>query len=612
MKKSMLNYVNKHKLAISLLFVLIAVMTGGAGVSMAEGAAVEDPDPSDPDPVDPNVNNLKSPDGKGAGQSLPGTQASATQLRRAKLVEDQYDPDIVEFEADNYVLLNHAQTIAQQRNVSGKDYEISHFQIGEEDLRLRTTAKINAAETVVLTQQNCEGNLDLLGVSSTLVVKGVQGYVQGSQTKRDGGPLVLFVVKSDEDGVVCRPINGITKISGEKSEKLRDYTSPEIPANTEMIITSVAASESQMIVKPDNSQPRPITVYLQKMEFNILITDHEREVIKKTSWGLADIKAHSLRNFKKKMEYSLWIMKQGKFLMRITDDGNEEYVYTMQGVLRQLTNTLGLDGKFKWKHIAAIGKIQFTGLSQTKEAYAYCGKNKIEELDNMPEILHKGIEYTHHKSDYGIVVGDLVSNFGTLHIVHAPALDDLGYEDFMVVMPTHKARYYHNISGNSKEYMVDLKKAGNQAREASRYIYIESGALALVGQNSLLVGPSSQIIAKNMSDASNPVTVVDAIPADPEDGMIITFDGLLSEDGAVTEVTALPETPTDGMIIAPTSDITVGTDPDTVTYEAGKYYVYTEANTSWSEYTGVVLDGNKVWQWDADGSQWTEYTGEVE
>ena len=609
--KKIISFVEKHGLMLSLLFVMISVLTGGAGVALAEGG-VADPDPDAPDPVNPNTNNLESPDGKGAGQSLPGTQASATQLRRAKLVEDQYDPDIVEFEADNYVLLNHAQTIAQQRTVGGHDYEINHFQIGEEDLKLKTTAQINAGEKVILTADNCEGNMDLLGVSSTIVVKGVAGYEKGSQTKKDGGPLVLFVVAATEESVTCRPINGIAKIEGTISDYLRDYTSPAIPANTELVITSVAASESQMIVKPDNSQPRPVTVYLQKMEFNILITDHEREIIKKTSWGLADIKAHALRNFKKKQEYALWIGKQARFLMRTADDGNEEFVYTMNGALRQLTNTLGVDDKFKWAYIAAIGKIQFTGLSQTKEAYAYCGKNIIEQLDNMPEILHQTVEYKHHKSDYGIVVGDLVSNFGTLHIVHAPALDDLGYEDFMVVMPTQKARYYHNINGNSKTYEIDLKKAGNDAREASRFIYIESGALALVGHNSVLVGPSDQIAEKNMSDNSNPINIVDAIPANPTDGMVISFDGLLSEDGPVTKVSTLPGNPADGEIIAPTVDIVVGEAPDQVTYERGKYYIYSDSTTSWSEYTGVVLDGDKVWQWDADQSEWVEYTGEAE
>lgn len=601
-------FLQKHKLLVSLVMVMIAVLTGGAGVTMAD-AAIVDPDPANPDPVNPDTNDMKSPDGNGAGQALPGTQASATQLRRAKLIQDQYDPDIVEFEADDYVLLNHAQTIAQQRTVGGHDYEITDFRIGEEDLRLTVIDDINAGEKIILTEENCSGNLNMLGVSSTIVVKGVGGYENGSQTKKDGGPLVLFVVSNDEERITCRPVNGITKVDGQKSEYLRDYTAPAIPAGTEMIITSVAASESQMIVQPDNSQPRPDTVYLQKMEFNILITDHEREVIKKTSWGITDIKAQALRNFKKKQEYSLWIMAQGRFLVR-TKDGNEEFVYTMNGALRQLTNTLGIDGKFKWEYISAIGKIMGTGLGKSKEAYVYCGMNKIAELDNMPEILHHTVEYKHHKTDYDIVVRDLVSNFGTYHVVHAPALDDLGYKNFMVVIPIQKAKYYHNIGGNSKEYEIDLKKAGNEAREASRFIYIESGALKLGGHTSLLVGPSDEIVDKNMSDSSNPVVVVDALPADPTDGMIITFDGLLSDDGPVTPVSELPANPEDGDIIAPTVDITVGTAPDTVTYETGKYYIY-ETN-AWTEYDGTVLDGDKVWQWDEDEDEWVEYTGSVD
>jgi len=63
------------------------------------------------------------------------------------------------------------------------------------------------------------------------------------------------------------------------------------------------------------------------------------------------------------------------------------------------------------------------------------------------------------------------------------------------------------------------------------------------------------------------------------------------------------------MIIAPTQDITVGTEPDAVTYEEGKYYIYD--TNAWTEYEGVVLDGDKAWQWDEDNDQWIEYTGTI-
>lgn len=599
--KKIETFLKSHGLVISLLFVVMAVLTGG-GVCMAE-AAVSDPDPANPDPVNPNTNDLGDPTGNGAGQNLPGTQGSGTQLRRGDLAADEYDPDVVKYNAPKFVLLNLARTVAVQRSVKG--YEIEHFRIGKANLTLRTTANISEAEKITLTSENCSGNLNMLGVSKTVIVKGVKGYVDGSTTKKSGD-LVLIVTKADEDGVVLRPINGKAKNEGVSSDYLAEYLVPAIPANTEINIASYAGSESQKIVDPDNAQPRTDTVYLQKRLFNLVITDHEREILKKTPWGFDEMKDQALENFSDEFETDLWNGEQKRWIVKIPG-GNEEFAYSSRGILRQLTNTLGIEGKFKYTHITAIGKILFTKFAETTEAYLLCGKNKVAEIANMEEIQKQmDAKYTHNKTDYGIVVRDLVSNFGTLHVVYAPKLDELGYEDFCVAVPLQIARYYHKIK---KEGTIDLNKAGDNAREAQRYTYIEIAALALRGQNSMLIGPSNKITEMNLSDDTSAIEIVDAIPADPTDGMIISFDGLLSEDGEVTPVSTLPADPTEGMIIAPTVDITVGTAPDAVTYENGKYYVYT--SNAWAEYTGTVLDGAKAWQYDGDQSQWVEYTGTV-
>ena len=113
-----------------------------------------------------------------------------------------------------------------------------------------------------------------------------------------------------------------------------------------------------------------------------------------------------------------------------------------------------------------------------------------------------------------------------------------------------------------------------------------------------------------MSDNSNPVNLVDALPANPEDGMLISFDGLLSEDGPVEKVSALPANPTNGDLIAPTADITVGEGQSAVTYEQGKYYIY-ETN-AWAEYDGDVLDGENIYQWSETDQEWKVYTGDVD
>lgn len=547
--KKIQNFMTKHQLLISLVFVMIAVLTGGSGISLAADTPVVDPDPANPDPANPEVNNMGDSTGKGAGQSLPGTQASGTQIREGGLADDEYDPDVVKYNAPKFVLLNLARTVAVQRKVKG--YEIQHPRIGEAELVLRTTSNIAEAETIKLTADNCMGDLNELGVSATIIVKGVKGYEKGSTTKTMGD-LVLFVTSVDDDNaeITCRPLNGKAKVEGTKSNYLRDYKVPAIPANTELFVSSYAGSESQKIVNPDNSQPRFATVFLQKRIFNIVITDHFREILKKTPWSFDDMKDQALANFSKKFERDLWDGVQTKFLVKI--DGQDEFTYTSEGILRQLTNTLGIEGKFKYMHITAIGKVMFTKYAETTEAYLLCGKNKVAEIANMEEIIkHMDAKYDHKKTDYGIVVRDLVSNFGTLHIIYAPMMDELGYEDFCVAVPLQIARYYHKIK---KESNIDLNKAGNDAREAQRYTYIEIAALALRGQNSMLIGPSDQITDKNLSDNTQAVNIVDALPENPSNGMIITFDEDL-------------------------------------------------------DFNGTTLDHEKAWQWN--GTTWVEYTGTI-
>lgn len=553
--KNFRSFLEKHSLIISLLFVVMAVLTGGSGVCMAVGEApVADPNPATPNPASPETNNMADPTGKGAGQDLPGQQGSATSERQGGLVEEEYDPDVVKYNASKYVLLNFARTVAVQRSVKG--YEIQHFRIGEADLALRTLTNIAEAESIKLTADNCTGDLQHLGVSATVIVKGVKGYEKGSTTKTHGD-LVLYVSAINEDGseITLRPLNGKAKVAGTKSDYLRDYKVPAIPANTEMYISSYAGSESQKVVSPDNSQPRSVTVYLQKRIANIVITDHEREILKKTPWGFDEMRDQAIGNFSKKFERDLWDGEQTRFLVRVKGS-NEEFVYTSEGILRQLTHTLGIEGEFKYMHITAIGKVMFTKFAETTEAYLLCGKNKVGEIANMKEIM-KQMEatYGHHKTDYGIVVRDLVSNFGTLHVVYAPMMDELGYEDFCVAVPLQIARYYHKVK---KESTIDLNKAGDDAREAQRWTYTEIAALALRGQNSMLIGPNSKITQMNLSNNTNPITVVDALPAEPYNGMIISFDEDLD---------------------------------------------YTSGNET------VTLSHDKAWQWN--GTTWVEFTGNV-
>ena len=129
---------------------------------------------------------------------------------------------------------------------------------------------------------------------------------------------------------------------------------------------------------------------------------------------------------------------------------------------------------------------------------------------------------------------------------------------FGVVLDMKAARYYTNIK--KREYNIDQKKAGNESREASRYIYIEAGALALRGYNSLLVGPSSEIISKNLSKGAKSVLIISDL----------------------SDVANAPV----GTKILFKEDYTVGEGASAVTYSADK--VYWKTANGWEEFTGEV------------------------
>jgi hypothetical protein len=329
-------------------------------------------------------------------------------------------------------------------------------------------------------------------------------------------------------------------------------TCPAIPSGTTLIVCAIAGAESQQEVAPDNFQPRPKTVYLQKQIFNVVFTDYQKRIITKARWAIKDIKAEALRKFSAKAEYSLWLGKQKRFKMLVDPTMGEEYVYTSEGILRQLSNTLGIsDDGIEFKDITAITKIQFTEFSEHDEADMYCGKDMLEDIINMKDINDR-IRLTQETTEFGVKVLAFSNNFGKLNLIYAPALNKIGYSKFAVVVDMKGARYYTNIS--KTERTIDMKKGAKDTREASRYIYIEGGALALRGFNSILVGPASLIAKRNVSKSARPVVMCGELPATPYEGMLI----LLNED------------------------ITV----NNVTYSSDKVYEYTQG--AWNQYVGTV------------------------
>lgn len=570
--RRMRKFFENKTMAAQFLLIVLAVMTGGVGMAVGATIGAEGPDPvgkEDPhDPADPDAGTGQRPDADGnqdarlapgdttAGQNLDGTQASSTQARQGGLEEEEWDSEITKFQPFRNPLLALARQVTRKVNIS--NWTVNHGRVGGETLDGRTKAKITAETdgSIKLTTTNFRGSLKPFYKCSTLLVPSVAGYSRSSTSTnlvKEGG-LMLYVVENTGTAVTCRAVNGIPT-DDVIQDDLDSKKCPEIPADTYICAASTAMSESQLLLTPENYQPRKEVFYVQKKGFNIVFTDDYEKTKKKQPLKVADLKADSVYKYNMRANRTYWAGVQGKFQVR-NQDGSMEDVFTTKGILWQLTNSYEYEkGKLTLADLVAISKLQFTTFSQTDSAYVFCGKDAMEELLNLQMTGTTRIINFEDVKDMELDFKRFKSTYGTLNFIWDQGLDSLGYKDAMVVVDLKGATRY--VKMGQKDQTNDMSKGAGEIREAKRYIRTEADGIALRGYNSIIVLPTGRASGLPESQMRSKVISSPVLPA--------------------------KEATTDKMIVALTAnykDI----------YKKGHAYQATvsSGNVTWNEYTGYT------------------------
>lgn len=570
--RRMRKFFENKTMAAQFLLIVLAVMIGGAGMAAGATIGAEGPDPvgkEDPhDPADPDAGTGQRPDADGnrdarltpgdttAGQNLNGTQASSTQARQGGLEDEEWDSEVTKFQPFRNPLLALARQVTRKVNIS--NWTVSHGRVGGETLDGRTKVKITAETdgSIKLTTTNFRGSLKPFYKCSTLLVPSVAGYSKSSTSTnlvKEGG-LMLYVVENTGTAVTCRAVNGIPT-DDVIQDDLDSKKCPEIPADTYICAASTAMSESQLLLTPENYQPRKEVFYVQKKGFNIVFTDDYEKTKKKQPLKVADLKADSVYKYNMRANRTYWAGIQGKFQVR-NQDGSMEDVFTTKGILWQLTNSYEYEkGKLKLADLVAISKLQFTTFSQTDSAYVFCGKDAMEELLNLQMTGTTRIINFEDVKDMELDFKRFKSTYGTLNFIWDQGLDSLGYKDAMVVVDLKGATRY--VKMGQKDQTNDMSKGAGEIREAKRYIRTEADGIALRGYNSIIVLPAGRASGLPESQMRSKVISSPVLPAE--------------------------EATTDKMIVALTADYKD-------TYKKGHAYQATVASGSvtWNEYTGYT------------------------
>lgn len=553
---------NKMKQKISFMqvlsFLLFILAVVGGGGCMAAGT-IENPNPenmsqedpaADHEPADENVNDRQMPGGDQAGQDLTGTQASATQIREGGLEDTEREDKITQLRPYKNPLLRILSRVAKTQSVT--NYSIMHARVGGETLDGTVTADIAAGVTVKLTKNNFNGNLLVLRKFDLVVIPSMGGYKPGSQTEHDGQFLVLEVVERDKTGVTLQSINGPAAVEGQIGDEYDYQTVPEIKAGTYILDMWNAMSESQLLVTPDNYQPREREVYLQKHGWNVTFTEEFEKAKKKYPVKVANLLEDASIKNDMRVERGYWFGVKAK-RKRMNEDGYVEDVFYSEGIVPQIPNQYAIGNEYTPGDLIALLKLQFTDFATSNRAFAFCGKNAVERLENI-NWKDSGRQVTMDvKSEYDLTFKRIKDTFGEINFIWDQTLDFMGLEDYMFILDMDNAVHY--IKESTRSRTNDMSKGAGDIRLAKTHWEYDTDAVALKGYNSIIVGPETGIF--NMYKQG-----------------VINY---------IVSAAKFPDAPSVNMKVALTANYTVG---DT-TYEKGKVYIYD--GSAWAEYTGTDI-----------------------
>ena len=515
------NFLKTHKMSVlsSLLVVAAALLGADLGFAMAVDPVdmADNANPADNmNTYDSSTNpggrtghdaaaNGKDPHGEalqtdeqGGKTQLQNKAATATDVRDAGLEAEDYDKDVDEFRPFAFPIETY---IARQcRPVKANSPVHGHWRTGSTDLdavwngdavtinaKSASGAYIAATKVLKLAVASFD-NPECLTEFSTVIVKGVAGYKKAEDgSEVADGELMLFVMnhKDSSDYIQFKVINPPFDTTGSGSEVT-------IPQYSEFKSMATACAESQMHVASETYLPEKFDVFLQKKIVTCVITDALEEQIKKVPHTKQKILANAEYNFKRECARSHWNGTKARVDVYVPETGNRESVYFENGILRQINMLYTLSGNVLTDDdLLVMSTLQFTDNSQSDEATVFCGKKAMQRLIKLVNSADKYKDVGKVEvNDYGIKVRNYRDNFGSFEFVYDPTLNDIGYEEAMVVVDLRHATRPYIV--NKKTTSRDMSKTG-EAREAKEYNLCKYDCVALNGFNSMLVLPASAV-----------------------------------------------------------------------------------------------------------------------
>ncbi len=282
--------------------------------------------------------------------------------------------------------------------------------------------------------------------------------------KSVGEPLVAYVIARNADsGIEIMAVNAEGASAGKP-------VIPAIPEHSPIVRMGRAATELDVQTPQFQALPTKASNNCQIFKMQVEEGTFHKIANKEIGWNFSDQEEAAIIDMRLGMEKNFLFGSQAK----IVDPNNNEEIYLTGGIWRQAgrEKQVILDD-FSEKTLIDIAEAAFTGNCGSKRKILICGSGLLSIISKIDcRMVRRASETT---VKWGLMFNEIVTNFGSLFVVHSEMFDQCGHsDDGMVIDPAYLTKYVH-VPFHSEQ--LDLRRSGT--RNTSAVVITEASCVVL-------------------------------------------------------------------------------------------------------------------------------------
>lgn len=298
--------------------------------------------------------------------------------------------------------------------------------------------------------------------SETILVPDVNGY---DENGKECGPLVLYVMtKGDTLEVI--PVNG----KRETEEGFTTISIPDLAAKTRLIRMGRAACELDVQTAQFTALPRKAMNNCQIFKMQVEQSTLSKIAGKEVGWSFSDQEEAAIIDMRMGMEKNFLFGRRSVFF----DQKKNQNVYFTGGIWSQAGREVELNlSTITENDLITLCSKAFTGNNGSRRKILIAGTTLMEALSKLQTTKVRTADQTRVK--WGIEFREIISNFGSLYVVHSEVFDQCGHpSDGFIVDPNYLTKYVHVPFQAEK---LDLRSSGQRNTDA--VVLTEASCLVL-------------------------------------------------------------------------------------------------------------------------------------